>query len=85
MRICRKKVERFLTYLASACVIFFLCEVLKRWKTFREAPIATDAAVSFLMIFFIGDYLCFPEDPPPTTTTDADSEDDEHDDEFLSG
>lgn len=78
LRICRKKVERFLVYLLSACVVFFLCEFLKRFRTLRDAPLATDASVSFLMIFFLNDYISFPDDTAPEWESDCDEDTDDN-------
>jgi hypothetical protein len=74
LRISCDKIERFLIATLSACVVFLLCEALKSFKMFRKVPVAADATVSFLMIFFINDYLTFRHRHP-----DDDSDDDDDD------
>jgi hypothetical protein len=73
LRVSCDKIERFLIATLSACVIFLLCEALKSFKVFREVPVASDATVSFLMIFFISDYLTFRHRDPDEDEDDDDS------------
>jgi hypothetical protein len=58
-QVSRLKVEKFLTFVLSTCLVFLMVKALERMKVIKTA-LVPDIIAGFIMIFFLHDLLCLP-------------------------
>lgn len=68
--VSRLKVEKFLTFVLTTCLVFLILKAIERMKVFDKPQVLPDLMAGFVMIFLLHDLFRLPghenEDEAPT-------------------